>query len=124
MRSSQPWCAGGRPQRCCGGLICKSGNGKYDAESTSFADSLTLCDNLSAVQLDQMLHDCQTDTQTAMFPGACGIGLPETIEHERKKLRGNPIAGIGNLQERIALIAPERHVNMSFGWRELHGIRT
>ena len=54
----------------------------------------TLGAHRPAVQLDEIAHQRQTETEPTMSSGARGIGLPEALEDVRKKRRTDPVSRI------------------------------
>ena len=55
----------------------------------------------ATVQFDELLHQRETDAQSARPPRGRGIGLAEAVEHARQKFRGYARTIVGNRQIQV-----------------------
>src|SRR5262245_41093601 len=81
-----------------GRLVCGR---QEDSEQAS--TPLVACElNLPAVCLDRPASDRKTKPDAAFFPGAAGVHPIEAIEDPIPMRRGNPRAGVPDLEHRLA----------------------
>ena len=50
----------------------------------------------STVERHDLADDTQAETQSSMTTRRRGVGLTESVEHERQHVRANPDAGVGH----------------------------
>src|ERR671926_319942 len=65
-----------------------------DRESRAAPRACALSLDRAAVQLDQLTHDGETETETAVHARHARIGLAEAVEDVRQKLRCDAFAGV------------------------------
>src|SRR5688572_2988990 len=71
---------------------------KLDPESRALVFSGTAGRHAPSVQLDEALHDGESQAQAAMMPGRRGVCLPEALEHVRQELRRYALPGVDHAQ--------------------------
>src|SRR6266542_6408183 len=76
----------------------------------------------SAVQLHQMAHDRQPQTETAVRPRRASLELAETVEDKGEKLRLDPLAGVAHSDRNMRSLAFEADRDLPSCGRELDGI--
>src|SRR5262249_41275312 len=75
------------------------------------------------MHLDDVTRDGQAETQTAVFPRGRAVGLAETLEDVRQKLRLDADAGIADRDLDLAFDAPKPRFDAPAFIRELDGVR-
>src|SRR5687767_13034256 len=78
--------------------------------------------NCPAVQLHQVTHNRQTQTETAMYPRRAALELAEPVEDEGEKSRLDPLAGVAHGEPDVRAFAFETDRDLSFRRRELDGV--
>jgi hypothetical protein len=78
---------------------------------------------VSAVQLDEMSHDCESEAHSTMIPLRRTVGLAKTIEDERQHFRRNAEAGILDDDVRAAPRDRALEADASAGRSELDCVR-
>jgi hypothetical protein len=84
--------------------------------------AFTLDLDAPAVQLDEVAHDRQSESKSAVTPRRRAVGLTEALEHVRQELRLDPEAGVGHAQLQMRGGTRERDADPAVGRRELHGV--
>ena len=81
-----------------------------EGRSSSFAIARHL--DAATMNVNELLHDGQTQSQPAMFPRRRRLGLTEALEHVRQKLRRDTCTCVahGNLHVGFHLRERDTHV--------------
>ena len=69
---------------------------QHHRKCRAFIVALTAGANASAVHLDEVANDRESESHTAMLPAGLLIRLPETIEHVRQEVRRNTLTSIAD----------------------------
>ena len=86
-------------------------------------DSATGRVNRSAVHLDELPGNGQTQTESTALAGDAGIRLAETLEYVRQEFRGNTNAGVADRDFQMRVHALEADLHFAAAVCELDGIR-
>ena len=97
-------------------------HGKLDDECCALSFSGAVGAHLSAMELDQMFDDGQSQAQTAVAPRGRCVGLSETFEKMGKKLGADSFAGIDDAYFHMAIHAAEADLHLSTLGCELDGV--
>src|SRR5919201_329207 len=91
--------------------------------STRVACTVATWSVAASVQLDEMLHQCQTEPQTGVRASARGIGLAKSIEHERQHVGRDTLAGVAHddLDARADTLGA--HLHAAAVRREFHRVQ-
>ncbi len=81
------------------------GQWKRHGESCALPLSLAVGANRSPVQLDQVAHYCESESQPAVHSGEGAVGLSEAIEHIGQKFFTDAFAAIGDGDPRTRGVA-------------------
>src|SRR6266404_1116232 len=60
------------------------------------------------MQIDQILSDCESETEATELPGHCGFALFEGIEKFLPPLRFNPDAGVCDFKNEMTILVISR----------------
>ena len=98
--------------------------GQSYRERRALADARALRVHRAAMHPDQVVHDSQTQPETAMGARCAAVALTETFEHVRQEIRIDAASGIchDDLDE-PGLRAANGHLDTTACRREPHGIR-
>src|SRR5215471_8151756 len=66
----------------------------YECCTQTFTGALSA--DCSAVELNQVTDDCQSEAESPVFPRRRPIGLTEPLKYMGQKIRFDPFAGITN----------------------------
>ena len=70
----------------------------------------------SAVQLDQVLDDRETEAEAAVLARGRMVGLPEAVESMRQELGFDADPGIGDADLEMRVHALEQHLHPARPW--------
>src|SRR6185369_12047819 len=96
---------------------------KIYCENCARPESIALGTNRSAVQLDQMPGDSESQTETALLSGNRTLRLPEAIEHVWEKFRRDSITSIADCQSRCRFHTGQIDTHAAISGRELNCVR-
>src|SRR6266850_569728 len=88
------------------------------AGAATFAAALHL--HPSAVRFGEMLHDRQSEPESAVLARRRAVGLTERLEDVRQELARDPATGVGDRDLDALRRATHAHVNRALIRRELH----
>src|SRR5690349_22387633 len=77
----------------------------------------------AAMQLNEMSHDCEPESETAVSPRRRSVSLPETIEDVRQKVGLDPDARVVHCDLNMRINALQRDLDRPALARKLHAIR-
>jgi hypothetical protein len=77
----------------------------------------------AAVQVDHVSHDAEPEAEPRMLAPRGAVGLAEAIEYVGQEVGGDPLAGVSDLQDRLARRALHDHVDAAARRRELDRVR-
>src|SRR5262249_31172868 len=98
--------------------------GKDDRERRALSRSGAVYLHAAAVQLDQVPHDREAESDAALALAAADIlRLPEALEHVRQELRRDALAGVADDDPHLRALALEAELDPSAARRELDGVR-
>ena len=80
------------------GGLGRDSDRKYDGERRALPEPCARGRNVTTVELDDVPHEGEPETEPAHAPGRGRIGLPEPIEREPKERRLDSHAGVGDGQ--------------------------
>ena len=116
---------GGRPRRPRGrrGLGARFDERNHHPEGRPVPLAGALRAHRAAVQVDEVLHDCEAETEAAVEPGGGAVRLAEAAEEVRDELARNPHPSIAHRDPRLRGRTVERHRHGPAPRGELDGIR-
>src|SRR3954453_11118702 len=94
-----------------------------DHEACALIAARTVGGHPASVQVDQVTHDRETQTEAALRARGAAVSLPEAIEHVREKRGIDPDAGIGDGDLYAFVLLIHGDVDSSAARGELHGVR-
>src|SRR6185437_8137662 len=92
----------------------------HESRSGSFALAVRL--DRPGVQLDQVAHDRQAQTQAAVAPAYRAVLLPEAIEHMRQELCLDALTAVLHADLRHLARTRQRYFDSTAGSGELDGV--
>ena len=100
----------------------RAAHGKLDPKRRSLSGAITVREDPTALELDQVTADRQAQPQATVQPTSARVRLAEALEQMRKKLRGNPdpVVADGQLDVTVDTLQPKLHPAARV--RELDGI--
>src|SRR5262249_12400145 len=101
----------------------RRGDWEIDSEGCAAPIAGAVGRDLTAVQLDQVAHNRQSQSQTAVLSRGRAVGLTETGKDVREKIRTDALTGVahGDLDLRLAL--SQLHLHASAPRCELDRVR-
>ena len=81
-------------------------NGQVHRERRSLSLAAAVGRHASAMQLDEMTPDRQTESEAAVLPRRAAVGLPEPFEDVRQKCRSDAVAGVGHIDADVGAFEP------------------
>ncbi len=74
------------------------------------------------MQIDEVMHERQADTETAVRPRAAAVRLPEALEDVRQRSGWNALPRVAHHDLDVEVAAAELELHHAAGGRELHGV--
>ena len=93
-----------------------------DRKGCSAAFSFTAGFDDSTVKFDEVPSDREAESESAGGPAAHRLGLPETIEDVRQKLRAYAFSRINDREPGLTLRILQLQPHQATGGRELHSV--
>src|SRR5690242_10137274 len=91
-------------------------------EGRALARAVASRRHLAPMHLDQLFDDGEAETKAAVRAGESLLGLPEPIEYEWQKIRGDADTSVGDGDRRPRSIRAEPHVDATPFGGELTGV--
>src|SRR5687768_16375975 len=92
------------------------------SESRTFVRSFRVSLDRSAMKLDQLLHQCETDAESAMTPAVAAVGLAKHLKHVRQKSGIYSLPCIGDDQHRASILILQTDIDAPTVRRKLHRV--
>lgn len=96
--------------------------GELDGEGGALAFAFAVDVHAAAVQFDQVVHDREAQTQTAVDAGERRVALAEAIEDMGQELRADALAGVAHRDVGAGLVVTDAHFDTAAARRELDGV--